>query len=428
MNFLEPGSHELIQRRQQAKLDFLLSENRSLKQENDLLLLTLQKYRTNQLNEIFSFEIQQLNQQVTSLKEQLTHSQVQAFLNLQLSQQIEAFYLDLVHEQEDKILEQRRIIHDKEYTIQQQEKNNTVLNDGVAVKCKDLLQLNEISLKLHNEIEHLKNELLKHNQYIQHYQVKIKQLNNENSTYKFELLKFRKALRNQVTFRKVKESLMNEYEQDLSDTELSSFSNNGQSTTETRQINTSISTQKCHELERYKKLFEQQVTTNHILQGEYNKIYKQNQQLLVTNERLCMNSQTQNKKLEKLKNEIIYLEQFWQASLNNTTNQIIKYSITYPDESKLLLLQRSQSCKQLEYSESTEMKEFKNYLLQLHRELYSKNRKILISRCVSEPPRFRQIKLTKKKKHLKEQHQGQQAQDLSMIHKKDLSQLSECIF
>ncbi|CAD8149459.1 unnamed protein product [Paramecium octaurelia] len=428
MNFLEPGSHELIQRRQQAKLDFLVSENRSLKQENDLLLLTLQKYRTNQLNEIFSFEIQQLNQQVTSLKEQLTHSQVQAFLNLQMSQQIEAFYLDLVHEQEDKILEQRRIIHDKEYTIQQQEKNNTVLNDGVAVKCKDLLQLNEISLKLHNEIEHLKNELLKHNQYIQHYQVKIKQLNNENSTYKFELLKFRKALRNQVTFRKVRESLMNEYEQDLSDTELSSFSNNGQSTTETRQINTSISTQKCHELERYKKLFESQVTTNHILQGEYNKIYKQNQQLLVANERLCMNSQTQNKKIEKLKNELIYLEQFWQASLNNTTNQIIKYSITYTDQSKLLFVQRSQSCKQLEYQESTELKEFKNYLLQLHRELYSKNRKKLISRCVSEPPRFRQIKMTKKKKPLKDQHQGQQAQDLSMIHKKDLSQLSECIF
>ncbi|CAD8066187.1 unnamed protein product [Paramecium sonneborni] len=430
MNLLGPCSFELVQRRQQVKYDFLQSENHSLKQENELLLQTLQKYRTNQLNEIFSFEIQELNKQLTELKQQLTSSQTQAFLNLQMSQQIEAFYMDLIHEQEDKILEQRRIIHDKEYTIQQQEKNHTILDDGVAVKCKDLLQLNEISLKLHNQIEHLQNELLKNNQYIQHCQIKIKQLSTENSTYKFELMKFRKALRNQVTFRKVRESLMNEYEQNLSDTEISSFSNYGQSTTETRQANnTSFWTQKCNNLERYKKLFESQVTTNTILQREYNKIYKQNQQLLVTNERLCIHSQNQNKKIQKLKNELIYLEQFWQSSLNNTTNYIIKYSITNPEESKLLFEQRSRSCKELEYQEPNEMKEFKSYLLQLHRELYSQTKKKQISRCFSEPPRCRQIKLKKRQKLIvKEQSQVQNAQDLSLIHKKDLSQISECVF
>ncbi|CAD8072526.1 unnamed protein product [Paramecium sonneborni] len=64
------------------------------------------------------------------------------------------------------------------------------------------------------------------------------------------------------------------------------------------------------------------------------------------------------------------------------------------------------------------MKEFKSYLFQLHKELHSQAK--------TKPPRCRQTKLQKRKKVIvKDQSSEQHGLDQSMIHKKDLSQLSK---
>ncbi|CAD8174147.1 unnamed protein product [Paramecium octaurelia] len=192
-------------------------------------------------------------------------------------------------------------------------------------------------------------------------------------------MKFRKALRNQVTFRNVKEGFINEYELDFSDTEIF-----------------------------YLLIM---VTKNHILQENI----KQNQQLLVKNERLCVNSQDFNKKLKNQSYIQIYLEQFCQTSLKNTINYIIKYQLQKLQINSTSRTQRSEGVQEL--------------FIGITCKIYSKSNKKYISRCVSEPQRYRKIKLIKTKRRINDlRHQEQHIQGLSIIDLKNLSQLSQCLF
>ncbi|CAD8072522.1 unnamed protein product [Paramecium sonneborni] len=63
-----------------ANYQNVISYYTKIAQENELFLQILQKYRTNQLNKIFSFKIKQLNKQLTQFNQQLTSSQTQACL------------------------------------------------------------------------------------------------------------------------------------------------------------------------------------------------------------------------------------------------------------------------------------------------------------------------------------------------------------
>jgi len=69
---------------------------------------------------------------------------------------LEGFYSEVLKEYEDKIQELRRIIHEKEYNIQELEKSKPIIEqDGVIIKCKDLVPFTEFSLKYHTEMEHM---------------------------------------------------------------------------------------------------------------------------------------------------------------------------------------------------------------------------------------------------------------------------------
>lgn len=70
----------------------------------------------------------------------------------------------MTNELEDKVLELRRIIQDKEFTIQQLEKKLKIPDkDTLTYKIKEVINPSEQSLALQAEIENLKDILNKLN-------------------------------------------------------------------------------------------------------------------------------------------------------------------------------------------------------------------------------------------------------------------------
>lgn len=59
----------------------------------------------------------------------------------------------MIEELEDKLAEMRRCIQDKEYTIQDIEKNRGLIDNGQMIKIREIVTPNEQSLRLHEELE-----------------------------------------------------------------------------------------------------------------------------------------------------------------------------------------------------------------------------------------------------------------------------------
>ncbi|CAD8072524.1 unnamed protein product [Paramecium sonneborni] len=127
--------------------------------------------------------------------------------------------------------------------------------------------------KLQNQIKHLQNELLKNNYYIQYSQIQIKQLNTENQALQIlNLQNFEKLQGIMLLSEKLKKRYKN-----------ISYFQQCITTTETRKTNQyQFLESKIKQFIKIQKNFLIKIPTNHILQREYNKIYKQIQQLFVT--------------------------------------------------------------------------------------------------------------------------------------------------
>lgn len=126
-------------------------------------------------------------------------------LNEQIAEETQSFHKEIVNQLEEKILELRRIIHDKEYAIQEIEKIKAIPEkDGLLLRVKEIIAPNQQSLKLNQEMESLKeiiskmadenHKLVDHNLFLQ----------EVNRNLRREIIKIRLVVSNPVNFQRMK--------------------------------------------------------------------------------------------------------------------------------------------------------------------------------------------------------------------------------
>ncbi|CAD8045531.1 unnamed protein product [Paramecium sonneborni] len=220
---------EFVVNRQYAKIQYLQEENKQLQEQlkdmekalklnKDVLRLTLEQNLNNSNNSTNSSEHIQtiqlqmklheenemLRNQMVKLTDERNLAQNKVLLSQQISEENQAFYKDLIVELEDKLSELRRCIQDKEYTIQDIEKNRGLVDNGQMVKIREIVTPHEQSLRLHEELESTRQILNKVSQQSQNLQEENKQLKEINQIYKRELIKFRILLRSPLVYQKMK--------------------------------------------------------------------------------------------------------------------------------------------------------------------------------------------------------------------------------
>ncbi|CAD8047661.1 unnamed protein product [Paramecium sonneborni] len=226
---------EFVANRQYAKIQYLQEENKqlqdqlkdmekALKLNKEVLRLTLEQNLNNSGNSTNSGEHVQtiqlqiklheenemLRNQMVKLTDERNLAQNKVLLSQQISEENQAFYKDLIVELEDKLSELRRCIQDKEYTIQDIEKNRGLIDNGQMVKIREIVTPHEQSLRLHEELESTRQILNKLSQESQNLQEQNKQLKDLNQNFKRELIKLRIILRSPLAYYKMKNFIYND--------------------------------------------------------------------------------------------------------------------------------------------------------------------------------------------------------------------------
>ncbi|EAR84518.1 hypothetical protein TTHERM_00655460 (macronuclear) [Tetrahymena thermophila SB210] len=150
---------------------------------------------------------------ITVMAKERNKAQSIALLQEQIAEENSNFYQEQLAEREDKIKELRMLIQDKEFVIQDFEKAKGYYDYGsnVLVRIRDITTPNEQSIKLHNEIEHLKGMIQKLSEENQKLVEKIQQKEEHSRVLKQEILKLRLVILNPVNYQKMKGFLMHNY-------------------------------------------------------------------------------------------------------------------------------------------------------------------------------------------------------------------------
>lgn len=95
-----------------------------------------------------------LQEIVEKLLQERNQAQSKALINHQIAEESQMNAVEIIAEFEEKINELRRIIQDKEISIQNLEKSSSIPEgDGVVIKYKEVIAQNEQKLRLTNENE-----------------------------------------------------------------------------------------------------------------------------------------------------------------------------------------------------------------------------------------------------------------------------------
>ncbi|CAD8194597.1 unnamed protein product [Paramecium pentaurelia] len=237
--------NEFVSNRQQSKIHYLSEENKSLQEyiqdlENALKLnkqamtLTLEglnkrpqlqsdnstmstgyNYQNSQLEGVIKLlneENQKLIKGLSNQQRITQQLQTKILLQEQISEEQQNYYKDLIGDLEYKLIELKRNIHDKEYAIQELERMKPIQErEGQFVKIIEVVTPSEQNLKLHEELENVRNLLNKITQEAQTISETNNALREVNYNLKREIFKMRIVLRSQINFQSMKDFVYNEY-------------------------------------------------------------------------------------------------------------------------------------------------------------------------------------------------------------------------
>ncbi|CAK93899.1 unnamed protein product (macronuclear) [Paramecium tetraurelia] len=187
--------NEFVSNRQQSKIHYLQEENKQLQEyiidlENALKLnkqamaltmdgmnkrgqtsdsSTMSMCYTNYQNSQLEGVIKLLNEENEKLMKGFSNQQkiaqqlqTKLLLQEQISEEQQNYYKDLIGDLEYKLIDLKRNIHDKEYAIQELERMKPIQErEGQLVKSIEIVTPSEQNLKLHEELENVRNLLNK---------------------------------------------------------------------------------------------------------------------------------------------------------------------------------------------------------------------------------------------------------------------------
>ncbi|KAL4494545.1 hypothetical protein ABPG72_004447 [Tetrahymena utriculariae] len=356
MNILRSDFNEYIQNRNNAKIQFLQHEinqyqyfntqlkdilymkkksleilnsknNKQDNNQNGSTLLKFEEDREEILEQLFK-ENQQLLASFKIVNQERNNAQSKVLISQQVAEEMENFQQDIIQEQEDQLLELRRIVQDKEYTIQEFEKQKSQIGPaGVIIKYRDIVTPTEQLSKLQNLNESYNNAvqiLKKQNEYLNEIN---KKYEIENEFASFELIKLKSAMRNPSNLNSIKYSLSlkanqkKDYENLLFSTKLNDnervfqeqklrskiFKQPQQNSQQTQQINKKKIDE---EWDRARKSFDKELINERVLSDQLTQLENYNQQLLLTNDQILNSNQIHQTQIEKLQQNINFYKEY----------------------------------------------------------------------------------------------------------------------
>ncbi|KAL4444384.1 hypothetical protein ABPG74_016677 [Tetrahymena malaccensis] len=378
-NILGTEVNEFVTNRQNSKIQFLQAENaqlqedikdleQALKLNKEALKLAYEQQRkqystnnsnsttlgqsntvdqegTNKLFDKLYQENKQLFQSLQRVTRERNQAQSKVLIQEQVNEEAVSFQKDVIQELEEKILELRRIIHDKEYAIQELEKMKPQQERDVAIKIREIITPNEQSIKLHNEIENHKlliKKLSFDNQKLKERNEKLKQFNR---VIKRDVIKIKVALKNPINFNKMKEFIHNDKlehgdedllinkefikefyeekeewnEQHNQNMYNKNFYQNPNIKSKAQLIDDIQKLQMT--VRNFKILFHRELQNNQILLKQIDQLQQFNAQACETNQTLIESQKPYSDKVDKMKQEIDYYKQYYQKYMDLIRNR-----------------------------------------------------------------------------------------------------------
>ncbi|EGR33398.1 hypothetical protein IMG5_054430 [Ichthyophthirius multifiliis] len=372
--------NEFVTNRQNSKIQFLQAENNQLQEDikdleqalklnKEALKLAYQqkKIQNNQQNNVSNINNQtinyqdidnqnklfeklyQENKQLLETLERITKERNQAQSKVLIQEQVNEeninFQKDIIKELEDKVQELRVIIHDKEYTVQELEKNHTSSVKDIAIKIREIITPNEQSIKLYSEIENQKYNIKKINVENQKLDTSMQKLKDYNRKLKREIIKLKVAIKNKISFRKMKEFVINdrlqngdedlflnkEYINDYyQDKQKDRINKNQQQCIGNYYNNSKIKpkqqliddiTKLQLQLRNFKILFYREMQNSNLINKQLDNLQKFQYQLVLTNETIFDSNKLNQEKQDKMKQEIDYYKQYYYKFIDNIKNR-----------------------------------------------------------------------------------------------------------
>ncbi|KAL4445048.1 hypothetical protein ABPG74_018776 [Tetrahymena malaccensis] len=356
-NILRSDFNEYIQNRNNAKIQFLQHEinqyqnfnqqlkdilqmkkksleilnSKSNKKDNYQNGSTPQKYQEDRekvLEQLFK-ENQQLLASFKIVNQERNNAQSKVLISQQVAEEMENFQQDIIQEQEDQLLELRRIVQDKEYTIQEFEKQKSQLGPaGVIIKYRDIVTPTEQLSKLQNLNESYNNAvqiLKKQNEYLNEIN---KKYEIENEFASFELIKLKSAMRNPSNIYSIKQSLALKVNQnkEYEDLVFTPKLNDNQKVQQEQKLRSKIfkvpqqsNSQQPQQInkkkideewDRARKSFDKELINERVLSDQITQLEAYNQQLLLTNDQILNSNQIHQTQIEKLQQNINFYKEY----------------------------------------------------------------------------------------------------------------------
>ncbi|CAD8200731.1 unnamed protein product [Paramecium octaurelia] len=377
--------NEFVSNRQQSKIHYLSEENKSLQEyiqdlENALKLnkqamsLTLEglnkrpqlisdnstmstgyNYQNSQLEGVIKLLNEENQKLINGLSNQqrITQQlQTKLLLQEQISEEQQNYYKDLIGDLEYKLIELKRNIHDKEYAIQELERMKPIQErEGQFVKIIEVVTPSEQNLKLHEELENVRNLLNKITQEAQAISETNNALREVNYNLKREIFKMRIVLRSQINFQSMKDFVYNEYIDKTDDNlqinrevqnqrgkleqlhqELYGTSSLGYGfSPEPQQLKylskneRMIYQEKLHKMEMmvkgFKELFEKEKNANLHVRKLYNELLTKYEYILDTNELIIKSNNLKDERNEKQQIELQFYKKQSQSLMEQLRNR-----------------------------------------------------------------------------------------------------------
>ncbi|CAD8120035.1 unnamed protein product [Paramecium sonneborni] len=378
--------NEFVSNRQQSKIHYLSEENKSLQEyiqdleralklNKQAMALTLEglnkrpqlisdsstmstgynNYQNSQLEGVIKLlneENQKLIQGLSNQQRISQQLQTKILLLEQISEEQQNYYKDLIGDLEYKLIELKRSIHDKEYAIQELERMKPIQEkEGQLVKIVEVVTPSESNLKLHEELENVRNLLNKITMEAQTISETNSALKEVNYNLKREIFKLRIVLRSQINFQSMKDFVYNEY-LDKNDEnlqinrevqnqrgkleqmhqELYGTSNLGYGfSPEPQQLKylskneRMIYQEKLHKMEMmvkgFKELFEKEKNANLHVRKLYNDLLAKYEYILDTNELIIKSNNLKDERNEKQQIELSFYKKQSQSLMEQLRNR-----------------------------------------------------------------------------------------------------------
>ncbi|CAD8195308.1 unnamed protein product [Paramecium pentaurelia] len=378
--------NEFVSNRQQSKIHYLQEENKQLQEyiidlENALKLnkqamaltmegmnkrvqltsdsSTMSMCYTNYQNSQLESVIKLLNEENEKLMKGLSNQQkitqqlqTKLLLQEQISEEQQNYYKDLIADLEYKLIDLKRNIHDKEYAIQELERMKPIQErEGQLVKLIEIVTPSEQNLKLHEELENVRNLLNKITNEAQSITETNNTLREVNYHLKREIFKMRIVLRSQTNYQCMKDFVYQEFIDKTDDNlELNrevqnhrgkleslhqelyginglgyGFSPEPQQLKYLSKNERMIYQEKLHKMEMmvkgFKELFEKEKNANIHIRQLYNILLSKYESILDTNELLIKSNQLKDERNEKQQIELQFYKKQSQSLMEQLRNR-----------------------------------------------------------------------------------------------------------